>query len=172
MKTTIILTQAIFFFASAMSAQEATLEKPQPLTFEQLAKTTVKKPPSSMLHKAMESVRGAEADENPILEFPEELRKLDGKRVTIPGFLAPYMDPDNMTKLLLIKAPVGCFFCNPPQQNGVVLVRLAAKEKPINMDIVTITVEGTLHLIQPDCKDEEAQQFFFTIDDAKIIFHH
>jgi len=146
-------------------AQAAT---PQPLSFELLAKTTVKEPPSTAVHKGLESLRGGAADESQSPVFPDELRKLDGKRVSLSGFVIPYADPDKMSKMMLTKAPVGCFFCNPPKENGVVFVRLAATEKPINMDSETITVEGTLRLVQPAGKDEEAQQFFFTIDDAKV----
>ncbi len=63
---------------------------------------------------------------------------------------------------------VGCFFCNPPEENGVVLVRRNAKASPLKYDSDTINIEGTLHLTGPDTKDEEAQQFLFTIDDASV----
>ncbi len=168
MKTTILIAHAAILIASGLSAKGETPEPPQALTFELLAKTTVKEPPSTTIHKTIESISGPAPDATPLPVFPGELRKLDGKRVSISGFVTPYADPDKMSKMLLTKAPVGCFFCNPPQENGVVFIRLSAKEKPVNMDVDTITVEGTLHLVQPDSKDEETQQFFFTIDDAKV----
>lgn len=167
MKTTIVLIQAALLLSAALPAK-AEPSAAQPLTFPMLAKAAVKEPPASSLHKSLDSARGPAAEENQRPFFPEELRKLDGKRVSISGFITPYADPDNMTKMLLTKSPVGCYFCNPPEENGVVLVRLSAKEKPVNMDNPTISVEGTFHLVQPDSKDEEAAQFFFTIDDAKV----
>ena len=101
--------------------------------------------------------------------IPEELKKLDGKKVRVTGFINPYNDPDKMTKLLLTEAAVGCFFCNPPEENGVVFVRLDSKEKPLTMDSETLTVEGTLHFMGHDKKDEEAEGFLFTIDGAKVV---
>ena len=165
-RSTRTATCGLLVLLGAISLVQAA--SPQPLSFELLGKTTVKEPPSTALHNGLESIRGAAADDNARPVFPDELRKLDGKRVSISGFVIPYADPDKMSKMMLTKAPVGCFFCNPPKENGVVFVRLAATEKPINMDSETLTVEGTLHLVQPAGKDEEAQQFYFTIDDAKV----
>jgi len=124
-------------------------EAPKPLSFKLLGKT---------LHK-----------ENAATAFPAELRKLDGKRVRIAGFASPYDDPEKMDKILLTGTSVGCFFCNPPEENGVVFVRRSPHEKRPEMDSDSVTVEGTLHLVSPNSKDEEAKQFIFMIDDAKII---
>ena len=154
---------------SAIAAPEA----PLPLSFGLLMKTKTKESPPSLgqnmasLGKPKTPKPPDESEPTPV--FAEELKKLEGKQVRITGFVAPYQDPDNMTKLLLLNAGTGCFFCNPPQESGIVFIRLGAKEKPINMDNDTITVEGTLHLLQPDSKDDEAKQFFYTIDDAKVI---
>ena len=148
-------------------------ETPQLLSFDLLLKTKTKDVQVSP-GQQLENVGKPKAltppdDVGPTPIFTEELKKLEGKRVRITAFVAPYEDPDNMTKMLLFKAAVGCFFCNPPEENGILFVRLAAKEKPLNMDNDSITVEGTLHLLQPDSKDEETKQFFYTIDDAKVI---
>ncbi len=172
MKTTLLVIHTALLLAIVPAHADSVAA--QSLTFPMLAKATLKQPqapsqpPASALHQSLEAARGPATEEVQHPFFPEELKKLDGKKVSISGFITPYADPDNMTKMLLTKSPVGCFFCNPPEENGVVFIRLAAKEKPVSMDNPTITVEGTFHLVQPDCKDEEAAQFFFTIDDAKV----
>lgn len=154
---------------SAIAAPEA----PIPLSFDLLLKTKTKAPPPSlgqqMEHLAKPKAPKPIEEGSPAPVYAEELTKLKGKRIRITGFVAPYQDPDNMKKVLLFNAATGCFFCNPPEENGIVLVRLADKEKPLNMDNDTITVEGTLHLLEPDSKDEEAKQFFYTIDEAKVV---
>jgi len=124
-------------------------EVPKPLSFRLLAKTVCK--------------------ENAAPVFPAELRKLDGKWVTISGFSSPYDDPEKMQKILLTGMSVGCFYCNPPEENGVIFVRRKSHEKPPEMENDSVTVEGIFHLVSPDSKDEEANQFIFIIDNAKII---
>ncbi|MEO5716377.1 MAG: DUF3299 domain-containing protein [Luteolibacter sp.] len=101
--------------------------------------------------------------------FPAELMKLEGKRVRVSGFVVPYDDPEKMSKFLMVKSTNGCFYCNPPGENEVLFIRLSAKEKPPEMDGEKLVVEGTLHLRNAESKDEEAKQFVFTIDDAKLI---
>jgi len=149
MNPSVFITRTLCLLAfGTLTAAAADPAPAQAVKFEQLAKTVTK-------------------GDKPV--FPEELRKLDGKRVRLTGFVAPYDDPEKMTKFLLTKAAVGCFFCNPPDENGVVLVRRGAKDKPLKYDSDSISVEGTLHLTGPDAKDEEAQQFLFTLDDATVV---
>ena len=107
--------------------------------------------------------------ENAAPAIPAGLKKLDGKKVRLTGFVAPYDNPDSMTKLLITGAALGCFYCNPPQENEVVFVRLHPKAKPVSMDKDTITIEGPLHFMGHDKKDQEAEQFLFTIDEAKVV---
>ena len=122
----------------------------RPITFELLEKTK--------FSKEMEPV------------FPAELFDLEGKPVRLSGFMIPYDDPEKLEKLMLVKAPGGCFFCTPPMPNSVVFVRRAANDPPLKFSLDQISFEGTLHLRRPEMKkDDEAKGFFFTIDDAKVI---
>ena len=100
--------------------------------------------------------------------FPPELLELEGRRISLSGFMAPYDDPHEMNKILLTKSSASCYFCNPPEENGVVFIRLSPREKPPDAETGNITVEGTLHLIRRGCLDEEAKQFLYTIEDARI----
>lgn len=107
-------------------------------------------------------------EEAPVI--PEELKKLEGKKVKITGFINPYTEPDNMMKLMLTEAAVGCFFCEPPQENSLVFVRLAEGQTPVSLDNGdTITVEGVLRFMGNEKKDEEADMFLITVDQAKVI---
>ncbi len=131
--------------APATAAPEAAV----PLTYEMMAKSVYKEDAPTV--------------------FPEVIKKLDGKRVRISGFVVPYDDPEKLSKFIVLKTVVGCFYCNPPGEDEVLFIRLSAKEKPPELDGKKLTVEGTLHLKNPESKDEEAKQFLFTIDDAKVI---
>jgi hypothetical protein len=146
-----LLSTACLAFSLAASGARAddAAEAPVALNFKELAKVT---------HQDGSA---------PVV--PEELKKLDGKKVRVTGFIAPYDNPENMTKFMLTEAAVGCFFCNPPEENGVVFVRLAPKAKPLNFESDTVTVEGTLHFMGHNKKDEEAEGFLFTIDEAKSV---
>ena len=141
-----------------------------PLTFEMMSKVTRKEDARSIFQKELKKLQGPSGgEEEAPAVFPAELKKFEGKRVRVSGFAVPYDDPEKMSKFLMLKAVVGCFFCAPPGENEVLFIRLGAKEKPPEIDGTKLTVEGTLHLKTPDSKDEEAKQFLFTIDDAKII---
>jgi len=50
----------------------------------------------------------------------------------------------------------------------VVLVRLLAKEMTWRAGGI-ITFQGILHLTQSATVDEEARQFFFTLDEAQVV---
>jgi hypothetical protein len=150
MKSLRLLAATCFVLTgSSALAEDKKGEEVVPLTFKELAKAS---------HK-----------ENTAPVIPEELKKLDGRHVRLTGFVAPYTDPENMAKFMLTEGAVGCFFCNPPEENGVVFVRLPAKAKPIPFESDTLTVEGVLHFMGHNKKDEEAEGFLFTIDEAKVV---
>ena len=61
----------------------------------------------------------AHLETNTGIVFPEALKKLDGKTVTLTGFMAPYDNIDDMTSALVMPTSVGCFFCQPPSLDQV-----------------------------------------------------
>ena len=103
---------------------------------------------------------------NPI--FPENLQNFDGKTVTISGFTAPFNDPQDLSKLLLMPTSGGCFFCAPPNAGAVVLVRRTAKKISWWVGGL-VTFEGILRLTHSNTADEEARQFLFTLDEARVV---
>ena len=48
------------------------------------------------------------------LEFPESLKKLNGQRVSMVGFMAPFDSLEDMRRCQMVPSYVGCNFCSPP----------------------------------------------------------
>src|SRR5207302_2829149 len=94
--------------------------------------------------------------------FAKRLRELDGKRVALIGYMQPLGDELETGAFLLIEYPVGCWFCEVPEPNGIVLVELP-ENKSTTLTRKEIKIEGTLVL---NSKDPE--QFLYTIRDAKV----
>ena len=97
-------------------------------------------------------VKGAPADGAPSApspsQIPEDIRKLDGQRVGIRGFLLPVkMDDGLAVEFLLMRDRSFCCYGAPPKINQWITVRLPGRGvKPV-MDQV-ITVYGTLHVAE------------------------
>ncbi|WP_200272248.1 DUF3299 domain-containing protein [Luteolibacter pohnpeiensis] len=111
---------------------------------------------------------GSHPDGRPPI-YPRSINELAGKKVKITGFVSPYDDPNHMIKLMLTEGAVGCFFCNPPEENGVVLVRFPKNAKPLKWDSDTLTIEGVFHLMGSDKNDDESNGFMYIIDDARVV---
>ena len=56
------------------------------------------------------------------LEFPESLKNLDGLRVSLIGFMAPFDSLEDMSRCQIVPSYVGCNFCSPPNLRQVVYV--------------------------------------------------
>lgn len=108
-----------------------------------------------------------EDDGTPV--FPKKLLELENQKVSLEGFMAPYEDPQDMSKFLLTRSSANCYFCNPPEANGVVFVRLAKGQDAPKAETGNVALEGTLRLIRRDCKDPEARQFLYLVEDARIL---
>jgi hypothetical protein len=94
--------------------------------------------------------------------FHEHLRKLDGKRVVLTGFMQPTGDGLEQIAVLLLEYPVGCWYCELPEPTGLILI-LAPEGKTIAITRDLVRVEGRLKL---NSKDPE--EYLFTITDAKV----
>ncbi len=96
------------------------------------------------------------------VNFHEHLRKLDGKRVVLTGFIQPTGDGLEQSAVLLIEYPVGCWFCELPEPTGIIQVD-AAENKLITMTRELVRVEGQLKL---NSKDPES--FLYVIMNARV----
>jgi hypothetical protein len=90
------------------------------------------------------------------------LAKLDGKTVSLTGFMQPVsMDP-TVTGFMLIEYPIGCWFCETPEPAGIVYVEIAGgKAVPVKRG--RVKVEGTLKLNSSDPED-----FLYTVTGASV----
>ncbi len=96
--------------------------------------------------------------------FLKYLDELDGKRVSVTGFMAPGAGGrgDDLANFILTENPVGCWFCETPGPTQVLVVELAAglTAEPTRQ-VVKIT--GTLKLNRTD-----PEQYPFTLTGAKL----
>jgi len=54
---------------------------------------------------------------------PKELKRCDGQRISIVGFMAPWQSVDDLSTFQLMPGYVGCYLCKPPSPTEVMLVR-------------------------------------------------
>jgi tetratricopeptide (TPR) repeat protein len=94
--------------------------------------------------------------------FPKYLKELEGRQVTLSGFLQPIGDDLDMTTFMLIQYPVGCWYCEMPEITGIVFVELPP-DKTVRLTRDQLKVEGKLTLNATD-----PENFLFTISKAKV----
>lgn len=101
-----------------------------------------------------------EGDFNPA--FPKYLKELDGKQVSLGGFMQPLREDSDLAAFMLVEYPVGCWYCEVPEVTGIILVELGAG-KTANFTRGLIKVTGTLTLNSTD-----PERFLFTLGKAKV----
>jgi hypothetical protein len=104
------------------------------------------------------------------LNYPAEIKALDGKRVAIVGFMAPFEKLDDMSTCMILPASVGCYFCSPPAVTQVALIQQkgGTKDKrPFINEAVIVT--GTLRLFTFASQHPAHQaDFMYALDDATV----
>jgi hypothetical protein len=95
-------------------------------------------------------------------KFHGHLNKLDGKTVSLSGYMQPLSTDIDVVGFMLIEFPVGCWFCETPEPAGIVYVELPAG-KSVTVKRSRIKVTGTLKL-NPD----EPEDFLYTLRNARI----
>ena len=94
--------------------------------------------------------------------FAKYLEQLDGKTVTLTGFMQPVKDELAVTSFLLLEYPVGCWFCETPDPTGLISVELkAGKTAELRKGLIKVT--GTLVLNRDD-----PEVYLFNLKDAHI----
>ncbi len=94
--------------------------------------------------------------------FPAYLRELDGKEVTLSGYMQPLGDSADLTALLLVENPIGCWYCEMPDLTGIVLVRLAdGTTAAATREQIKITGRLRLNATDPE-------SFLYTITKATV----
>src|SRR5262249_50468014 len=75
--------------------------------------------------------------------FADHVKKLNGKRVYITGFIQPIGDDLEMSQFMLIEYPVGCWFCEVPEPTGIILVELE-QNRTVKLTRDLVKIEGVL----------------------------
>lgn len=94
--------------------------------------------------------------------FSQYLKDLDGKQVTLAGFMRPLKDDLEVASFMLIEYPVGCWYCEVPDVTGIVFVELP-KGKTVAVGRGLVKITGTLTLNATD-----PENFLYTIGKAKV----
>lgn len=94
--------------------------------------------------------------------FPKYLKELEGKKVSLNGFMIPLRDDPEITAFMFIEYPVGCWYCEMPETTGIVFVQLpAGKTTQYQRGLVSVT--GRLSLNASDPED-----FLYALRDARV----
>jgi hypothetical protein len=134
--------------------------RPLVKAFDESTLPPVKADQTNVLPWPVLSATTTDAKSRPV--FLKYLEQLDGKTVTITGFMQPVRDELAVTGFLLLEFPVGCWFCETPEATGMISVELkAGKSADFKKGLVKIT--GTLKLNYTD-----PESYLFTITDARI----
>jgi hypothetical protein len=76
---------------------------------------------------------------------PEEIGRLNGKTVTIVGYMVPFDSIENIEKFVLLQAPfMGCYHVPPPQPNESLMIYSSSQRVDYTYDPVLVT--GTLEV--------------------------
>ena len=93
--------------------------------------------------------------------FPHYLQDLDGKTVSLTGYIQPLNEDLDLSSFMFIEYPIGCWYCEMPELNSIVFVELAAGKTFSNTKTL-IKVTGTLTLNKTD-----PENFLYTLEGAK-----
>jgi tetratricopeptide (TPR) repeat protein len=94
--------------------------------------------------------------------FATYLRDLDGKQISLNGYMQPLGQELEMGAFLLIEYSVGCWYCEMPEITGIVLVELP-DGKTATYTRGPVEINGRLKLNSSD-----PENFLYTINQAKV----
>ncbi len=106
------------------------------------------------------------------LAFPEELEKLNGQKVSLIGFMAPFESLEDMSRCMIVPSYVGCTFCTPPNLRQVVFVTQGNNDSETNYPFIEEPshVTGIFRITEPGSTHEgKTQGFVYAIENAKVV---
>ncbi len=95
--------------------------------------------------------------------FPKYLQELDGKRVTVDGYMQPLGEDLDCAAFIVVENPIGCWYCEMPGIANMLQVEMPAG-KTFTYSRKRIRIEGTLMLNATD-----PENFLYTVTKAKVI---
>jgi hypothetical protein len=94
--------------------------------------------------------------------FPKYLKELDGKQITLAGFMQPLREDSELSSFMFIEYPVGCWYCETPEITGIVLVEMAdGKSASFTRGLVKVAGKLKLNATDPE-------SFIFTLSKSKV----
>jgi len=109
------------------------------------------------------------------LGFPKSLKKFEGSRVSMVGFMAPFDDLRSMRRCMIVPSYVGCKFCNPPDLNQVVYITQGGDDaSQLSYPFIEepAHVSGILRLSLPESDHEGKKKgFVYSLEDAVVTVH-
>ncbi len=101
-----------------------------------------------------------------LLDLPDAVKSLDGKRVTMRGFLLPLYEFDDIHEFVLVANHMSCCFGMPAGISGQVQVKMPADAKGLPNTSEPLRVEGTFRVVET--KEQGYILSIFRIDDATV----
>lgn len=143
----------LFFFISLFVHQDAL--RAQSGTTENLWKTLTK----ITYKKEYDEFLGFKID-RPV--FSEEIKALDGKEVTVKGFIIPVEGYKGHKEFIFSAFPYSmCFFCGGAGPESVMEVQAI---EAINYVAESIVLKGKLHL-----NSEDVNKLMFSLSEARLV---
>lgn len=93
-----------------------------------------------------------------ISRFPADLHGLDGKEVTLAGYMMPFSDADRHSEFMFSALQFHCAGCMMGELNRMVAVSAA---KPVAYADRALVLRGRLRLLE-----DEASPLFYRLEDA------
>jgi hypothetical protein len=94
--------------------------------------------------------------------FAKYLLELNGKPISLCGYIQPLSEDLELGSFMLIEYPVGCWYCEMPEITGILYVELPkGKTTPYTRSLVKITGRLTLNATDPE-------NFLYTISNANV----
>jgi hypothetical protein len=95
--------------------------------------------------------------------FAKYLRELNGKTISLSGYMQPLGEDPDAGAFLFVENPIGCWFCEMPDITGIILIELpAGKSKPYTRSPIKVT--GKLKL-----NENDPENFLYTISEATVV---
>ncbi len=103
-----------------------------------------------------------QVDRKALAQYPTYLKQLENQKVQIEGHMQPVGEEHESSTFLLLENPVGCWYCEMPSLNGMVLVELK-DSKIVRMSRQAQIIKGKLQL-----RKDDPEKFLFTILEAEM----
>lgn len=109
-----------------------------------------------------------QGDNRSVVDFAPALKALDGKVVTIDGWMTPFNlgDGNTVTQFLLTGTPGTCPFCLGLGPESFILIDAA---EPVPIDITAeFLFRGRFKLT----RDDSTTGFYYRLEEAHVLSHH